>query len=59
MTVVLHHVQIVTGILLDISAAPKASASIIRINNSYNSDAHDKHIPCGETFLTAVNCVAT
>jgi len=59
MTVVVHHVRIVKGILLAISAAPKTSASIIHINNSYKSAAHDKQIPCGETFLTAVSCVTT
>jgi len=59
MTAVIPHMQIVTGILLAISATPKASASIIRIYNSCNSAAHDKHIPCGETYLTAVSCVAT
>jgi len=59
MIVVVHHIQIVTGILLAILVVPKASASIIRVNNSYNSDEHDKHKPCGATFLTAVSCVAT
>jgi len=59
MTIVVHHVQIVKGILLAISANPKASASIIHIKNSYKSATHDKQIPCGETFLTAVSCVAT
>ena len=59
MTVVVHHAQIFKGILFAISAAPKAPASIIHINNSYKSAAHDKHIPCGETFLTSVSCVET
>jgi hypothetical protein len=59
MIVVVQHTQNATDILRAILVVPKASASIIRTNNLYNSEAHDKHIPCCETFLTAVSFVAT